>query len=71
MEINMKNFLVLVSMILTSISTALAAKPAASEPKKQNLLENLKKEISVKTLKSGRSGRTGGGGGTIGPKVDK
>jgi len=58
-------------MILTSISSAIAAKPSANVPKKENLLENLKKEITVKTLKSGRSGRTGGGGGTIGPKVDK
>ena len=67
----MKNLLVLASMLLTSISTAIAAKPSTREPKKQNLLETLKKEITVKSLKSGRSGRTGGGGGTIGPKVDK
>ena len=66
----MKNLLILTSMLLSSISTAIASKPATNEPKKQNLLDTLKKEINVKTLKSGRSGRTGGGG-TIGPKVDR
>jgi hypothetical protein len=70
MEVVVKKLFILISMLIASVSSAMGAKVVTKEPKKQNLLETLKKEINVKTLKSGRSGRTGGGG-TIGPKVDR
>jgi hypothetical protein len=69
MEVFMKKLLVLTSMLLSSISTAIAAKPATNEPKKQTLLETLKKENLVKIKTSDSSQKTGSTGGNVGPKV--